>query len=319
MDEGDTFIADAPGLQRGRINTRRRFLEDDRSNGRQVANGRSPSWLEVLQRLFLGRRRVLTERELQDVITESEEEGIINEEEGEMLQSIFEFGETIVREVMVPRTDMVCCSTGATLGELLKAIIDSGHSRIPIYEGTTDRIVGVVYAKDLLKFWGAGTEEVKVTGVMRTPYFVPETKNIEDLLQEFRTKRVHMAISIDEYGGTSGLITIEDLIEEIVGDIQDEYDLEEVWLLEEEGGGVLVDGRLNIEELEEHFKIVIPRDKFDTVGGYLFHLMGHVPLEGEEIRDRDLVMTVVECDERKISRVRIRRADPSDAPKEERG
>jgi magnesium and cobalt transporter len=128
-----------------------------------------------------------------------------------------------------------------------------------------------------------------------------------------------MAISIDEYGGTSGLITIEDLIEEIVGDIQYEYDLEEVWLLEEEGGSVLVDGRLNIEELEEHFKMVIPRDKFDTVGGYLFHLMGHVPLEGEEIRDRDLVMTVVECDERKIRRVRVRRVDPSEAPQEERG
>jgi magnesium and cobalt transporter len=285
-------------------------LDDESSNGKPNgrANNRSHSWLEVLQRLFLGKRRVLTERELQDVISESEEEGIINEEEGEMLHSIFEFGETIVREIMVPRTDMICCSTTASLGELLTAIMDSGHSRIPIYEGTADRIVGVVYAKDLLKFWGAAAEDVNVTGVMRTPYFVPETKNIEELLQEFRTKRVHMAIAIDEYGGTSGLITIEDLIEEIVGDIQDEYDLEEVWLLEEEDGGVLVDGRLNIEELEEHFNTTIAREKFDTVGGYLFHLLGHVPLEGEEIRERDLVMTVVECDERKIRRVRVRRA-----------
>ncbi len=158
----------------------------------------------------------------------------------------------------------------------------------------------MVYAKDLLKFWGKKAEEVNIPQVMRTPYFVPETKNIEELLQEFRTKRVHMAIAIDEYGGTSGLITIEDLIEEIVGDIQDEYDLEEEWLQVEADGSLLVDGRLNIEELEEHFEVSIPRDKFDTVGGYLFDLFGHVPLEGEEVRAGDLNMTVVESDARKI-------------------
>ncbi len=277
-------------------------------------NGRHSSWLQVLQRLVFGRRRALTEKELQEIINESEVEGIINEGEGEMLHSIFEFGETIVREIMVPRTDMVSCSTGATLSELLEAILASGHSRIPIYEGTNDRIVGVVYAKHLLRFWGQPTEGIAVPGVMRTPYFVPETKNIEDLLQEFRTKRVHMAIAIDEYGGTSGLITIEDLIEEIVGDIQDEYDLEEDWLQEEEGGTVLVDGRLNIEDLEEYFDITIPRDKFDTVGGYLFNLMGHIPLPQEEISDGVLVMTVIECDTRKIRKVRIRRLSTEVSP-----
>lgn len=284
-------------------------MDDEGSNGKS-ANGRSTSWLEILQRLVFGRRRILSEQELQEIIQESEEGGIINEEEGEMLHSIFEFGETIVREVMVPRTDMVCCPTSASLDEVLEAIISSGHSRIPIYEGTNDRIVGVIYAKDLLKFWGHPTADVQTTQVMRTPYFVPETKNIEELLQEFRTKRVHMAIAIDEYGGTSGLITIEDLIEEIVGDIQDEYDLEEEWLLEEEAGSILVDARLNIEELEEHFATTVPRGKFDTVGGYLFDLLGHVPVAGEEIRDGDLVMTVVECDARKIRKVRIRRTAP---------
>ncbi|HEY7745473.1 MAG TPA: hemolysin family protein [Desulfuromonadales bacterium] len=287
-------------------------MDDEGSNGKP-GNGRAASWLEILQRLVFGRRRILSEQELQEIIQESEEGGIINEEEGEMLHSIFEFGETIVREVMVPRTDMVCCPTTASMEEVLEAIISSGHSRIPIYEGTTDRIVGVVYAKDLLKFWGRPAAEIQTNQVMRTPYFVPETKNIEELLQEFRTKRVHMAIAIDEYGGTSGLITIEDLIEEIVGDIQDEYDLEEEWLLEEEDGSVLVDARLNIEELEEHFGTTVPREKFDTVGGYLFDLLGHVPVAGEEIRDGDLVMTVVECDARKIRKVRIRRATPAES------
>ncbi|MBE0596068.1 MAG: HlyC/CorC family transporter [Desulfuromonadales bacterium] len=278
------------------------------SNGR--SNGRPSSWIEVLRRIFFGRRRVLTEEELQAIIEESEEEGIINEGEGEMLNSIFEFRETIVREIMVPRTDMVSCPTNADLRQVLEAIISSGHSRLPVYEGSNDRIVGVIYAKDLLRFWGRPDSEVTVSRVMRTPYFVPETKNIEELLQEFRTKRVHMAIAIDEYGGTSGLITIEDLIEEIVGDIQDEYDLEEEWIQPEEPGTILVDGRLNIEELEEHFDISIARDKFDTVGGYLFNLLGHVPLEGEEIRDGALLMTVVESDPRKIRKVRIRRLTP---------
>ncbi len=268
-------------------------------------HGRNVSWLGALRRALFGKRRALTEKELQEIIEESEEEGLINEEEGEMLHSIFQFGDTIVREIMVPRTDMITCSSAAPFEELLKAILSSGHSRIPIYEGTADTLVGVVYAKDLLKYWGHPPEGIQIPQVMRSPFFVPETKNVEELLQDFRSMRVHMAIAIDEYGGTSGLITIEDLLEEIVGDIQDEYDLEEEWLVEESDGTVLVDGRLNIEELEEHFDIVIPREKFDTVGGYLFHLFGHVPAPGESIGDLHLQLTVVEADQRKIRKVRV--------------
>ena len=269
------------------------------------SNGQAGLWRSILQRLLFGKRRALTEKELQDIIQESEEEGLINEEEGDMLHSIFEFGDTIVREIMVPRTDMVCCSCDAQLPEVLQAIFSSGHSRIPIFEGTADHIVGVVYAKDLLGFWGAAPEQVAVPEVMRAPYFVPETKNVGELLQDFRSKRVHMAIAIDEYGGTSGLITIEDLIEEIIGDIQDEYDVEEDWLTEEEDGSALVDARLNIEDLGEHFEIEVPREKFDTVGGYVIHLLGHVPRQGEEVRDEHLLLTVVESDERKVRKIRV--------------
>ncbi|MEZ4598852.1 MAG: hemolysin family protein [Syntrophotaleaceae bacterium] len=262
------------------------------------------------RRLLFGKLRVTSEKELQEVINASEEEGIINEEEGEMLHSIFEFGDTIVREIMVPRTDMISCSTQATVTDLLKAIITSGHSRIPIYEGSNDRIVGLVYAKDLLKYWGCSDDELKVSQVMRAPFFVPETKKIEELLKEFRTRRMHMAIAIDEYGGTSGLVTFEDLLEEIVGDIQDEYDLEEDWLSEEEDGSVLVDCRLNIDEFAEYFDVRIPRDKFDTVGGWLFDLLGHVPLQGEETVYGNLSIQVTEADERKIRLVRVRRLEP---------
>ncbi|WP_305043046.1 hemolysin family protein [Geoalkalibacter sp.] len=265
-----------------------------------------------MEQLFFGKRRALTEEDLQDIIDKSEEEGIINEGEGEMLHSIFEFGDTIVREIMVPRTDMVCCPTTATLRQILDAILTSGHSRIPIYEGSADRIVGVVYAKDLLRYWGRSEQEINITRVMRTPFFVPETKNIQELLQDFRSRRVHLAIAVDEYGGTSGLITIEDLIEEIVGDIQDEYDLEEEWLQPQEDGSVLVDSRLNIEEFEEYFNTEVEREKFDTVAGYVFNLLGRVPHAGEEVRDRDLLLTVTECDTQKIRKVRVRRM-PQDA------
>jgi magnesium and cobalt transporter len=279
---------------------------DSDSPGEMASSKRS-----LIRRLLFGRPRVRSEEELQEVINASEQEGIINEEEGEMLHSIFEFGETIVREIMVPRTDMVCCSTEATASEILKAIIASGHSRIPVYQGTTDRIVGLVYAKDLLKFWGFPDEEVGLQGVMRTPFFVPETKKIEELLKEFRSRRVHMAIAIDEYGGTSGLVTIEDLLEEIVGDIQDEYDLEEEWLTAEEEGWALVDCRLNIEDFADHFSISIPKEKFDTVGGWLVDLLGRVPLQNEEISTCGLVVTVVECDERTLRKVRVRPLSPS--------
>ncbi|MFO7984049.1 MAG: hemolysin family protein [Desulfuromonadales bacterium] len=272
--------------------------------------GPRDSFWHLIGRLLPLRRKALTEKELQEIIEESEQDGIIGEEEGEMLHSIFDFGDTIVRESMVPRTDMICCAEDAPLSEILEAIIDSGHSRIPVYEGSADHIVGIVYAKDLLRFWGRPESEVDVQRLMRTPYFVPETKNIEELLHEFRSKRVHMAIAIDEYGGTSGLITIEDLIEEIIGDIQDEYDLEEEMLIPQEDGSILVDGRLNIEELEEYFDIEIPREKFDTVGGYLFHLLGRIPETGNELRDGQLLLTVVESDPRKIGKVRVQRVEP---------
>ena len=258
---------------------------------------------------LLGRRRISSEKELQELINESEARGIINEEEGDMIQSVFEFGDTIVREVIVPRTDMVSCSHDASIREALDAIINSGHSRIPIFEGTNDRIVGIVYAKDLLHYWGSDAEATCVHQVMRSPYFIPETKKIEELLQEFRSKRVHIAIVVDEYGGTSGLITIEDLLEEIVGEIQDEYDREPALLVVEKSGAVLVDARLSIEEIEEYFGVEITREMFDTIGGYLFHLLNHVPVQGEEIIAGPLHMEVVDCDERKINSVRIRRAD----------
>ena len=273
------------------------MADDDPQHKRETVLG-------ALTRFLTGRRRALTE-----------EEGLLDETEGDMLQAIFEFGDTIVREIMVARPDMVCCASDAPLNELLHLILVSGHSRVPIFEGSVDRIVGVVYAKDLLRYWGARSEELSPAAVMRVPYFVPETKRIEDLLVDFRTRRVHMAIVVDEYGGTSGLITIEDLLEEIVGDIQDEHDLEEEWVQPQADGSLLLDARANVEELEEYFDREIPRDKFDTVGGFVVHLLGNVPVAGETARAHGLLLQVVEADERKVRRVQVR-LDPEVQPPE---
>jgi magnesium and cobalt transporter len=227
-----------------------------------------------------------------------------------MLHSIFELGETIVREIMVPRTEMACCNIEASVAELLEAITSSGHSRIPVFRNTADEIVGIVHAKDLLHFWNTKASKVRIEDIMRKPFFIPEAMTLEQLLREFRRKRVHIAIAIDEYGGTSGLVTFEDLIEEIVGEVSDEYDQDEPRLVEEGDGVLLVDGRLNIEELEEYFGISITKEKFDTVAGWLSHLFGHVPKEGEEVLSESLKMRVVESDPRKIRKVRVEFQEP---------
>jgi len=266
----------------------------------------------VLNRIWPRRQRVSSEKDLQEIINESEEQGIINEDEGGMLHSIFEFGETIVREIMVPRTEMVSCSSEATLGDVLKTINDSGHSRLPVYEGTNDKILGFIYAKDLLRHWGEDPDSTELGKVMRPPYFIPESKKIESLLQDFRTKRVHIAIVVDEYGGTSGLVTIEDLLEEIVGEIQDEYDVEESQLIVEKDGSLLVDGSMDLDDLEEYYDIEIERDKFDTVGGYVMHLFNQVPEDGDSVDDGALHLSVVESDGRKIHKVRIIRQQPDE-------
>ena len=263
------------------------------------------SWLAAVGRLWSKRQRVSSEKELQEIIIESEEQGIINEEEGDMLHSIFEFGETIVREIVVPRTEMISCDKNSTLREVLDTIIESGHSRLPIFEGTNDKIIGFIYAKDLLVHWGQDPATTSINKMIRPPYFIPEAKKIESLLQDFRTERVHIAIVVDEYGGTSGLVTIEDLLEEIVGEIQDEYDLEEKLLVEEPDGSLLVDASLPLDELEEYFDMEIQRDKYDTVGGYLIHLLDQVPEAGDDIVDGDLHMTVVDSDDRRVHKVRI--------------
>ncbi|GIV08622.1 MAG: transporter [Fimbriimonadales bacterium] len=227
---------------------------------------------------------IVSEEELRVLVEAGEEQGVIEEQEKEMIQSIFEFTDTIAREVMTPRVDIKAAPANATGSEIIKLVRETGHTRIPVYEGSLDNIVGVVHAKDLLRFCETGGK-FSLCEVMRPAFFVPESKRVVDLLQEMRRQRVHMAILQDEYGGTSGLVTLEDLVEEIVGEIQDEYDVEPEPAVESlPDGSMLIDARLHLDDASELLGITLESEEFDTLGGYVFGQLGHQPTEGETIR-----------------------------------
>ncbi|QWV92537.1 hemolysin family protein [Geomonas oryzisoli] len=271
----------------------------------EEGNGRKGQGLiESLTRLLYGKKKV-TGAEIQEIMDAGEEEGVINQEENAMIRSILTLGDSMVREIMLPRMEMACVSIELEVREVLKSIIASGHSRLPVYEGTIDNIIGLLYAKDLLRYWGEPDDAIELRKLIRPPFFIPETKNLEELLHDFKKRRVHMAVVIDEYGGTAGLVTIEDLLEEIVGDIQDEYDLETERLSVQADGSIVADGRLPIVELEEQFDVEIEKENFETVGGLLFHLTGRIPAAGDVIENDSLVLTVLEADERRIAKVHI--------------
>ncbi|MBM3319365.1 MAG: HlyC/CorC family transporter [Candidatus Eisenbacteria bacterium] len=251
----------------------------------------------------------LTAEDVIAVVEAGEEEGEIEEEEKEMIHSILELGDTAVREVMIPRVDMVAVERKSPIREALEKITEKGHSRIPVYEERIDRIVGVVYAKDLLRPSFRDALDLSVDRVMREPFFVPEGKRVDDLLRAFQKEKVHLAIVVDEYGGTAGLVTMEDLLEEIVGEIQDEYDREDD-LFETAGPDTaLVNAKIDLDDLNERFTIGIPADRHDTLGGYLYDLVGRVPAEGESFEDpvSRLLFKVERVDRQRIARVRIRK------------
>jgi CBS domain containing-hemolysin-like protein len=247
----------------------------------------------------------VTEEEIRHMVDVAEEEQEIEEEERELIHSVFEFGDTVVREVMVPRPDMVTAPADATVDEVLETIVKAGYSRIPIYEGDNDNIVGVLYAKDLLKRVHESKGDLKVSSLARAPLFVPEQKRVSDLLREMQDQRVHMAIVIDEYGGTAGLVTIEDLIEEIVGEIVDEYDQEEPLVEPVDEDSIRVDAKMSIDEVNEMLKVELPHEEWDTVGGLVFGLTGRVPLPGERVRFDSLEFLTERVTGRRIQKVVI--------------
>lgn len=263
-------------------------------------------WLKMaFRRLGRIERSQDLEKEIQQLIDEGEQRGLISEDEGDMIQGIFSFRDTVAKEIMIPRTDAVCAPAHTTVHDIIQLILQSGHSRIPIYQDSIDNINGILHAKDLLEYWG--NDDMEVRGIVRPPYFIPETKKISDLLRDLRHKKSHMAIVIDEYGGTAGVLTLEDIIEEIIGDIMDEYDLEERWLVEEEDGTILVDARLDVEELEDYLGVEFPEGNFESIGGFMISILGKVPAVNEKVEYGLLELVVEQADKRKIEKIRIRR------------
>jgi CBS domain containing-hemolysin-like protein len=254
----------------------------------------------------------VTEQEIKAMAEMASDEEVIEEEEKELIHSIFEFGDTLVREVMVPRPDIVAAPVESSMREVLDLVLRHGYSRIPVYRGSLDEIVGVVYAKDLLRHLHAGKEDVPLEKIMREPYFVPETKKIADLLRDMQQKRVHIAIVTDEYGSVAGLVTIEDLLEELVGEIADEYDREEPQIEPVDDMTYRVNGRLSIDDVNELLEVELPHEEWDTVGGLLYGLLGAVPTQGETVTYDHLQFTAEKVQGRRIAKVLIKRLAPED-------
>jgi CBS domain containing-hemolysin-like protein len=257
----------------------------------------------------------VSEEDIRSMAEVGHEEGAIEEEEKELIHSIFEFGDTLVREVMVPRPDMACVPMEADLKAVLDLILKRGYSRIPAYREELDNIVGVVYAKDVLRHLHAGKEHVPLDKIMREPFFVPETKRVSELLRDMQRRRVHIAIVTDEYGSVAGLVTIEDLLEEIVGEIADEYDREEPQLEPVDETTYRVNGRLSIDDVNDLLDVNLPHDEWDTVAGLMYGLLGSVPTQGETVSFNDLTFTAEKVQGRRIAKVLItRKPEPQREP-----
>jgi CBS domain containing-hemolysin-like protein len=267
----------------------------------------------LLARLPLDRAGI-TQEELRMLVEAGEANGALEAGEREMISSIFEFRETIVREIMVPRVDIRAVPARAKLMEIVDLLLREGHSRYPVYRETVDQVVGVVYVKDLFRYIREGRMEITAEEIMRPAYFVPETKKVDELFREMRQNHVHLAIVVDEYGGTAGLVTIEDVLEEIVGEIRDEYDVEEVpSLVRVDEFTALVDARMLLEDVNETLGLALPTDEVDTVGGLVYSRLGHVPAQGEEVTVNGVLIRVEEVAGHRIARVRIQKIAPQAA------
>jgi len=261
---------------------------------------------------------VMSTEELKILVERGGEQGILEAEEEQMIHAVIELGDQRIHEVMVPRTSMITLAADASLEQAIDTVIEEGHSRVPVYDKTIDEVIGILYAKDLLPLMkGTAEERPNLRSLLRVPVFVPESMSVDDLLHEFQRRKVHLAVVLDEYGGTAGLVTIEDLLEEIVGEIQDEYDEEEPMIVHLSDDEARVDGRADVDDLGELFGVELSledEDEYDTVGGLVYHRIGGVPKPGDQVKVSGLTLTVETTDGRRVGKVLVVRdrdsADP---------
>ncbi len=265
-------------------------------------NGLLAGWMGVEQ---FAPDNGLTEQEIISIVTASQEEGVIQQEETSMIHGVFEFTDTVAKDVMVPRPDIVAVSKDISLNELIAVIKNEQFSRLPVYEENIDNILGVVHIKDLIDAFMDDRDRFRITDYLRQPFYVPETKKVNELFKDMQKEKNHMAIVLDEYGSTAGLVTLEDLVEEIMGDIQDEHDSEEPELLSVDANTVEINGSMRLEELNEELGLELKCPEAETVGGLIFTELDRVPVEGDHIELGDIQLTVVEMDGHRIEKIRL--------------
>jgi CBS domain containing-hemolysin-like protein len=250
----------------------------------------------------------VTEEEIKSFVDAAvQEEGVLQDGERRMLSSVLELGETLAREIMVPRIDMLALDARTPLDTAIDQLIRSGYSRVPVYEDSVDNTLGLLYTKDLLRIRQEGGELASLTSLIRPAYFVPEAKKVDELLAEMQRRRIHMALVVDEYGGIAGLVTLEDIVEEIVGEIQDEYDQAEELPYQDMGNGeILFLGRVDLDDFNEVMGSNLAKDDADTLGGYIYSHLGRVPQTGDEVRAGTLLLAVEQVLARRIRKVRAR-------------
>jgi CBS domain containing-hemolysin-like protein len=259
----------------------------------------------------------VTQEEMRMLVNVGEEEGVIQQEEEQLIHSIFEFGDTVVREVMVPRPYIAAVEENATVAEAADMALKTGHTRLPVYRDTIDSIIGVVTVQDMLRAIRQDGENLPVTRVMRPIYYVPETKKVDELLRELQKARMHMAIVVDEYGGTSGLVTIEDLLEEIVGEIQDEYDVEPPMVEKVNDREIHVDARLPLDDINDLLHVNWQAEDSDTIGGFVYEQLGRVPKPGDTVRVGDYTIQVLSTEGTRLKQLAVAYQLPEPAQPEE--
>lgn len=267
-------------------------------------------WKRMLDRLGAFRQpesAEAIEQEIQEILEEGEEQGLISPEEGKMIASILEFKDTLAHEIMTPRSDMVMAKATTPVPELIRLIIDKGYSRIPVYTETPEQMAGILHAKDLLPYCLGENQDATAGELAKTAYFVQENRKIVDLLKFFQTQKIHMAIVTDEFGGVRGLITLEDVVEEIVGEIGDEYDKSVTRWKVVDDHTVLADAKVDLETVEQFFHVTVPEGPYGSVGGLLLHHLDRVPAAGTTMMINNLVFEVLAADKRRILSVKIQK------------
>ncbi len=266
--------------------------------------------LRPIYRLFSGHDSpstpLVTEEELRLLVNVGEEEGLIEHEERAMIEGVIAFGDALLREIMVPRVDMVCLELGATLEQAMDVVATSGHSRIPVYSQTLDHVAGILYAKDIIPALRGGGRDQRIDGLLRPVHFVPDTMRVKTLLEDLQRRKVHIVVTVDEYGGTAGLATIEDLIEQIVGEIQDEYDTEDPSIQPVSEGEYIVDARVLIHDVNELLGLTLTAEA-ERLGGLIYEQLGRVPRVGDEVDLEEVLVTVVSVKGVRAQKLRLAR------------